>query len=592
MNKVSILAVVPNEGLRNAMREIAMQWKGIRLQIYMGRRADIAKVAGAICGQYEIVISRGDLADLLRQACSVPVIDMGISSFDMLTTIMLAQSGGGRAAIVGLPAVAERAEKVRQAFRYDVAVYSVNTEQELRARLTALKSENQWLVIGDVQVCEAAAEMGMDTVPISCGSETIENAFQRAAETNAASRACNIRLEMLEHVLGNIDQVVLVFSSDGELVFSSGDAPSAMEIHSELQNKHGLWELGEDEPCLENMGNSLWLVKRKSLNLEDGSYTAFHCRSFPAFPVGTRKGISILTELDQEQIAIEAYMEHSVIMSPVLKLARRYSKFNFPVVLIGERGVGKDTLAYIVKNHSKHKFAATIMIDCILIDEENWFGMLNDVNSVLFQSNVMYYYRNYELLSPLLKEKIVKHISRMKTQDKSFHIIAINTDSTVNEANYLLPSSLNTLQCNTLFIPSLRERQSDIASLATLYVNQFSNKIGTQTARIEPKAISLLKSFPWPGNLYQFRRIITELLSMKDSLLITEADVRYALQQEQNSMVISNTNTVINMDGTLEDIEKRIIYQILREENMNQTRAAARLGISRVSLWRKLKDGA
>ena len=48
---------------------------------------------------------------------------------------------------------------------------------------------------------------------------------------------------------------------------------------------------------------------------------------------------------------------------------------------------------------------------------------------------------------------------------------------------------------------------------------------------------------------------------------------------------------MINISGSLEDIEKRIIHYVLKEEGMNQTKAAARLGISRATLWRKLKSG-
>ena len=57
-------------------------------------------------------------------------------------------------------------------------------------------------------------------------------------------------------------------------------------------------------------------------------------------------------------------------------------------------------------------------------------------------------------------------------------------------------------------------------------------------------------------------------------------------------MVISGASTLMNMNGTLADIEKRVIRHVLTEENMNQTRAAARLGLSRVTLWRKIREDA
>ena len=82
-----------------------------------------------------------------------------------------------------------------------------------------------------------------------------------------------------------------------------------------------------------------------------------------------------------------------------------------------------------------------------------------------------------------------------------------------------------------------------------------------------------------------------ELLSISNGPVIGEAAVYTALQQEVSSMVISHSSTMINISGSLEDIEKRIIHYVLKEEDMNQTKAAARLGISRATLWRKLKSG-
>lgn len=360
------------------------------------------------------------------------------------------------------------------------------------------------------------------------------------------------------------------------------------------------WEMPEGEPHLLQIKgwDEMWLFRRRQIVCEENRYTVFYVRSFPALPVGAESGISIITTTEEpEHIAAKNYMENSKYMRPVLEMARKFSRFHYPVVLIGERGVGKDTLAFIMKNANNNRFVATAMIDCVLVSEKAWISMLNDVNSLLFQPNIMFYYRNFELLSPVLKDKLVKHISQMKTRGKSFQIIAINSDSAGSEADSLLPSALNTLQCNTLFLPSLRARRGDIPQLAALYISELNNQLGTEAMRIAPKAIALLQSFSWPGNLYQFKRILMQLLAVTNGPVIGEDSVRMALQQETNEMVLSNSGTLVNTSGTLEDIERRIIHLVLKEENMSQTRSAARLGISRSTLWRKMncelskKDG-
>ena len=511
--KTLVLAILPDESMRNIMDEAAARDDQIELLIQVGDLDKGAKIAGSIGENYDVIMSSGATADLIRRECATPVIDLGVST-------------------------------------------------------------------------DQAIEPGPDRHLIS--TDTIENAFRYAIELTKASGQYKERACLLESMLSFSEQIIFVFTQDGGLTYSCGDVPARLAILDKIQHDKGLWQLPENEPQLELFGDSFWLIFRKNIETQTAIYTAFSLRKFPAYPVGAQRGITITENYEPEHNASENYMEQSRYMHPVLELARRYSKLNFPVVLIGERGVGKDTLAYIMKNYSKSKFAATIMIDCILIDEPSWISLLNDINSILFQSNVIFYYRNFELLFPALKDKLVKHISRMKTQDKSFHIIAINSDSTLSEGNCLMPSILDTLQCNTLFIPSLRARKGDIPILVTQYIDQMNACLNRQTARIEVKGINLLKNYIWPGNLYQFKRVLSELFSMTDAPVITELNVRSVLQNENNNMVISNTNTIVNMVGTLADIEKRIIHHVLQEEDKNHTRTANRLGISRVTLWRKL----
>ena len=589
--QTKVLAIVPNSSLGNTMQSVAENWPDIELHILLGNLSEGAQIARDVGDKYDIIISRGGTADMIRRCCDAPVVEMGVSSYDMLRTIMLAQFNGGKFAIVGFPFISSSARMVRDLFQYQIDIFPINTAGEIGTCLKTLKSEGYSLIIGDVITCDMAASLDLNSILITSGIETIEAAFRRAVELTDIRRVSEEKAAVLEKLLDNTDQMIFAFTKERALVFSGGESPFRATMLTQLQQTEALWHLPENEGSLQEICDMQWLLRRITISVNSSLYTAFFIRQFPMIPVGAQRGITVITDNEPEHIITENYMEHSRYMQPILELARKFSKFHYPVVMIGERGVGKDTLAFIMKRHAKNKFTATVMIDCVLVPEDSWFSLLNDQNSIFFQPKVMFYYRNFELLSPMLKDKIIKHISRSRSHGKSFHIIAINSDSTVSEANCLLPSALDTLQCNTLFIPSLRARQGDIPHLVALYFSHLNNRMGTQAVRIEPRAINLLQSFPWPGNLYQFKRIMIELLSISDGPVIGEAAVYTALQQEVSSMVISHSSTMINISGSLEDIEKRIIHYVLKEEDMNQTKAAARLGISRATLWRKLKSG-
>ena len=588
--KINVLAIVPTAGFLNIMQKIVSKWETIDLQIIVGNLSEGAEIAGRIGEQYDVIISRGGTAELIRQNCSTPVVEMGISGYDMLRTIMLAQFSGKRSAIVGFPFISSSAEIVNGFFQYQIDIFSVESEEEVRQCLTNLKKDHYMLIIGDVITCDIAGEVGLDSILITAGIETVESAFQRSIEIATACRQYKERVQLVETILQAANQVTLAYTPQKDLVLSTGDAQSKLTILTELPKKADVWELAENTPSLTLFGDKPWHIRKKNIELLDGIYTSFHLRPFPSIPVGNQRGISVQTDEESDHITSENYMQQSKTMAPILNLACRYSQLNYPVVLIGERGVGKDTLAYIMRKRSNHKFAATVMIDSVLINETEWLQLLNDTNSVLFQPNMIYYYRNFEMLAPLLKEKIVKHVNRARSLDNSFHIIAINSDSTICDDNCILPSALNTLHCNTLFLPSLRARQADIPTLVTFFISQLNSQLGTQMVSIEPKAVQRLQRFPWQENLYQLKRIMIELLSMNDTSIITDADVQIVLEKESTGTVISNTNAMLNLNGTLEEIEKRIIHHVLSEECMNHTRTAERLGISRVTLWRKLND--
>lgn len=586
---IRILAIVPSEGLRNAMRAVAEGWEQVDLHVLVGNLDEGAKMVRGIGQDHDAVISRGGTAELIRQCCTVPVVEMGVSSYDMLRTIMLAQLNGGKLAIVGFPFISASAGMVKDLFQYQVDIFPVHSQEEIGPCLERLKGEGYSRIIGDMITCDMAERLGMDSTLITSGVETIENALRRACEICAASGGYRRRAALLEGLIEETDQLVFAFDEGRSLVFCGGRGLGRDAVLDAAAGG-GYWELPEGESRLLRIKgwDEMWLLRRREIQAAERRFTAFYARGIPALPAGARSGVSMITTKEPEHIAAENYMENSRYMRPILDMARKFSKFCYPVLLVGERGVGKDTLAFIMKNGSSGRFVATAMIDCILVQEEAWLAMLNDVNSLLFLPNVMFYYRNFELLSPTLKDKLVRHISRMRTRGKSFQIIAVNSDSAASEADCLLPSALNTLQCNTLFVPSLRARRGDIPQLATLYISELNNQMGTEAIRLSPKAMALLQAFSWPGNLYQFKRILMQLLSVTDGPVIGEDSVRLALRQESNEMVLSNSGTLVNTSGTLEDIERRIIHLVLKEENMNQTKAAARLGISRSTLWRKL----
>lgn len=150
----------------------------------------------------------------------------------------------------------------------------------------------------------------------------------------------------------------------------------------------------------------------------------------------------------------------------------------------------------------------------------------------------------------------------------------------------------NQLSCLILKLPPLRDRTEDIPSIATLYINQLNAAIGKQIVGFEPNAMELMKSYQWPHNLDQLKRIIKELVTITKTSYITADNVRYFLDSEMpTEQKMLSDDGMIRVDPlqTLDEITFGIIKNILNETKMSKEKAANRLGISRSTLWRILK---
>ena len=101
-----------------------------------------------------------------------------------------------------------------------------------------------------------------------------------------------------------------------------------------------------------------------------------------------------------------------------------------------------------------------------------------------------------------------------------------------------------------------------------------------------------LQEFDWPHNYPNFKRILQELAQMTHGNYITAKEVQEVLRRERTmatvNKLVEDAGEPLDLNQTLDRINQDIIHRILAQENGNQSRTAARLGISRTTLWRLL----
>lgn len=131
-----------------------------------------------------------------------------------------------------------------------------------------------------------------------------------------------------------------------------------------------------------------------------------------------------------------------------------------------------------------------------------------------------------------------------------------------------------------LHLPPLRERRDDIPILAMRFINHFADIYNRDVKGISPAAEQLLYNYSWHGNIRELRHVIEKAVILSDSDMLTP-DVFSSLQRE--------TVPVQSQPSTLEDMERVMIAEAIRLCNGNLSAASTRLGITRQTLYNKMK---
>ena len=138
----------------------------------------------------------------------------------------------------------------------------------------------------------------------------------------------------------------------------------------------------------------------------------------------------------------------------------------------------------------------------------------------------------------------------------------------------------------TLQIPPLRERKEDIPLLVQYFVDQFSPE---RKLRISPEIMRQIASYSWPGNIRELRNFCERAAVLGDGeidqSLIHQLLPDQAVPRQAEEPPISGAPPA----GQGED-DLLILLEALRQCGGNKTQAAAKLGISRVTLWRRLRE--
>jgi DNA-binding NtrC family response regulator len=131
-------------------------------------------------------------------------------------------------------------------------------------------------------------------------------------------------------------------------------------------------------------------------------------------------------------------------------------------------------------------------------------------------------------------------------------------------------------------IPPLRERVEDIPALARVFLACTAARMRKKVTALSPAAVALLQSYAWPGNVRELQNVIERALNLASGPEITEADL-------PASITVQPPQEARGSAAEPQDERSRLLAA-LEQARWKQSRAATSLGMSRTTLWRKLRE--
>lgn len=303
----------------------------------------------------------------------------------------------------------------------------------------------------------------------------------------------------------------------------------------------------------------------------------------------------------------------------VLKRAQCVRGHEANVLIEGESGTGKELLARYIHELESNPERPFIAVNCAAIPEtlieSELFGHEKGAFSGAFQRRV----GKFELahggdifldeinsLKPELQAKILrvlqeKEIYRVGGNQPiriNFRVIAAtnsNLDGMVTQGTFRM-DLFHRLRVVSLRIPSLRERVDDIVVL----IGHFLKKFSRGQKRMTEAAMARLMDYSWPGNVRELENMMHSLVIMTPSAMITEKELpewitkqavseQDLMNHEPHELSSELPDEIQPLKKYLASIEQRYIKRVLVHKNGDKTRTAMELGISRTSLYEKMR---
>lgn len=572
----------------------------------------------------ELIVCRGLQALLIRESVDLPVVEMRVTSQELGSIVLRLKEQIGTPrpviALIGFGNMLSDTGRFDDLFGIRLRRYVVTKSEELALQAERSAKEGADAMIGGEVVCEEAKRLGVPAIPLPGEDESFHLAFREAKRSAYAIDLQHRNSEEIYSMLNHSPNGMLQLDGKGTILRANTAACDLLAMEPGQLQGHPLQEaLPQIDPQIFDRvleeGTESYTTMR-----DRGSGRTLILNASPIMVNERIEGAFLTIQEDARVIEMEAELrrelyrqghrasyEFSTMVAQsketkeMIAEAKRIARLPAPILIMGETGVGKSAIAQSIHNESLLRENGFAAIDC-----SGWmpetvdtilfgtYGARRDTPSCLARlaENGTLYIAHVDALQPESQYKLLclirgtfLHNGNPQPSVANVRVIASTDTNLITrvEDGSFRPDLYYALSVLTLEVLPLRRRREDISGWTDRYLRMWQKQY-KRFVHLTDGARQFLEEYSWPGNLDQLSSVCERTVLLMQKRNVDEVFLRRQLEETAPHVQKGTEKIVLYRDPEGEEVA-----EVLRRCDGNREKAAAELGISKTTLWRRMK---
>lgn len=578
----------------------------------------------------EVVVGWGGTAALLEKNLSVPVVSIKIPDFDIMRAVKQASKFGKKIALMTPEAVSGMG-LLEELYGVRIKQVMFKNQNDFNYGMIEAFNEGCNVVIGKSYVTlDMAKDYGKKAVLITYNIESIREVFHEAIRIANLRRKEREEYTRLETIFNSLIEGVIVTDNLGKITLFNRAAEKILgvkphnvignDVSNVLPQMHHVSSVlkrgGYPKDEFYKVGDIGIIATHKPIFLDEGVLGV----------VSTFREASEIQKIDSKirkklvskgfvtHYGIDFFSSRSPAMKKVIEKAKRFAFTDSNILITGESGTGKEIMAQSIHRLSLREKKPFVAINCSVLPENllesELFGYEEGAFTGAKKGGKMGLFEtahggtlfldeigtmNVSLQSKLLRvlqEREAMRLGGERIIPIDVRVIAatnLNIEKEVDEGRFRrdLFYRISTL---TIQMPSLRERKEDIPEIVRTIMEAQFKKFNKKPFKLSKASLKKLIDYPWDGNVRELENILARTVLLcsnrEESLKFIDEELKKARHANHQDSEIKGFSEY----PVIRRLEFERLINVLQECNFNISKAASKLGISRSTLYRKIKD--